>query len=156
VTDAKYIGLDVHQATISAAVLDSTGKLVMESILETKAATILQGTSRKRARGLGRRNLCGVATRSAQATRCAPPSRTLLPAVRRARYFAPASAAWEPTALGWAAHAASHTAAPPTFVRWLPSPPHGRGGTSIADSLAAIPDRISRSSGLLRPAKVAA
>src|SRR6266853_1497903 len=40
--DAKYIGLDVHQATISAAVLDSTGKLVMESILETKAATIVQ------------------------------------------------------------------------------------------------------------------
>jgi hypothetical protein len=36
--DAKYIGLDVHQATISATVLDSTGKLVMESILETKAA----------------------------------------------------------------------------------------------------------------------
>jgi len=42
VRDAKYIGLDVHQATISATVLDSTGKLVMESILETKAATILQ------------------------------------------------------------------------------------------------------------------
>jgi len=40
--DAKYIGLDVHQATISAVVLDSTGRLVMESILETKAATILQ------------------------------------------------------------------------------------------------------------------
>ena len=40
--DAKYIGLDVHQATISATVLDSTGKLVMESILETKAETILQ------------------------------------------------------------------------------------------------------------------
>ncbi|MFI5247950.1 MAG: hypothetical protein ACHQWV_05295 [Nitrospirales bacterium] len=40
--DAKYIGLDVHQATISAAVLDSTGNLVMESVLETKAATILQ------------------------------------------------------------------------------------------------------------------
>ncbi len=40
--DAKYIGLDVHQTTISATVLDSTGKLVMESILETKAATILQ------------------------------------------------------------------------------------------------------------------
>jgi len=35
--DAKYIGLDVHQATISAVVPDSTGKLVMESILETKA-----------------------------------------------------------------------------------------------------------------------
>src|SRR5712691_2421578 len=42
VNSEKYIGLDVHQATISAAVLDSTGKLVMESILETKAATILQ------------------------------------------------------------------------------------------------------------------
>src|SRR6202167_3182034 len=40
--DAKYIGLDVHQATISAAVLDSDGRLMMESILETKAATILQ------------------------------------------------------------------------------------------------------------------
>lgn len=38
----KYIGLDVHQATISVVVLDSTGKLVMESILETSAATILQ------------------------------------------------------------------------------------------------------------------
>src|ERR1700688_3841850 len=40
--DAKYIGLDVHQATISLVVLDSTGHLVMESIIETKAATILQ------------------------------------------------------------------------------------------------------------------
>jgi transposase len=40
--DAKYIGLDVHQATISVAVLDSAGKLVMECILETKAATILE------------------------------------------------------------------------------------------------------------------
>src|SRR5260370_27914955 len=38
----KYIVLDVHQATISVAMLDSTGKLVMESILETKAATILE------------------------------------------------------------------------------------------------------------------
>jgi hypothetical protein len=36
----KYIGLDVHQATISAAVLDSAGKLVMEAVLETKAETI--------------------------------------------------------------------------------------------------------------------
>jgi hypothetical protein len=37
----KYIGLDVHQATISVAVMDSTGEVVMECILETKAATIL-------------------------------------------------------------------------------------------------------------------
>jgi len=38
----KYIGLDVHQATISVAVLEHTGKVVMECILETKAATILE------------------------------------------------------------------------------------------------------------------
>ena len=40
--DTKYIGLDVHQATISATVLDSAGKLLMESTFETKASTILQ------------------------------------------------------------------------------------------------------------------
>jgi hypothetical protein len=38
----KYIGLDIHQATIVVTVMDSTGKLVMESFLETEAATILQ------------------------------------------------------------------------------------------------------------------
>jgi len=42
VNQAKYIGMDVHQATISVAVMDSVGKLILESILETKAATILQ------------------------------------------------------------------------------------------------------------------
>jgi len=40
--DGKYIGLDVPQATISVAILDSAGQLVMEAILETKAETILQ------------------------------------------------------------------------------------------------------------------
>lgn len=39
---AKYIGMDVHQATISVAVVNASGKLLMECILETKAATILQ------------------------------------------------------------------------------------------------------------------
>src|SRR6266704_6486604 len=38
----KYIGLDVHQATICVAVMDAKGKVVMESILETKARTILE------------------------------------------------------------------------------------------------------------------
>jgi hypothetical protein len=38
----NYIGLDVHQATISVAVMDSHGKVVMESILETKASTLLE------------------------------------------------------------------------------------------------------------------
>ena len=37
----KYIGMDVHQATISVAVLDAAGKLIMECLLETKAATII-------------------------------------------------------------------------------------------------------------------
>ncbi len=37
----KYIGLDVHQATTVAAVLDVHGKLVMESIIETQASTLL-------------------------------------------------------------------------------------------------------------------
>jgi hypothetical protein len=37
----KYVGLDVHQATISVAVLDTEGKLVMQSILATHAAAIL-------------------------------------------------------------------------------------------------------------------
>jgi hypothetical protein len=41
--DAKHIGLDVHQATISVAVRDSAGKLVMEAILETNAARGLVG-----------------------------------------------------------------------------------------------------------------
>ncbi len=38
----KYIGMDAHQASIVAAVLDGSGKIVMESILETRAQTILQ------------------------------------------------------------------------------------------------------------------
>ena len=41
-TSEKYIGLDVHQVTISVAVMDSQGKVVMESILETKASTLLE------------------------------------------------------------------------------------------------------------------
>ena len=38
----KYIGMDVHKETISIAVMKGDGKLVMESIIETKANTILQ------------------------------------------------------------------------------------------------------------------
>ena len=37
----KYIGLDVHQSTISVAVLNADGKLVMQSVIATHAATIL-------------------------------------------------------------------------------------------------------------------
>jgi len=39
----QYIGMDVHDATISAAVKNAEGKLLMECVLETKAATILGG-----------------------------------------------------------------------------------------------------------------
>jgi transposase len=38
----KYIGMDVHKETISIAVRNSSGKLVMECVIETKAITILQ------------------------------------------------------------------------------------------------------------------
>jgi len=41
-SDINYIGLDVHKETISIVVLNGRGKLVMESIIETEAATILQ------------------------------------------------------------------------------------------------------------------
>src|ERR1700688_1141908 len=37
----KYIGMDVHQATISVAVMDAQGKLIMECVLETKGAKIV-------------------------------------------------------------------------------------------------------------------
>ena len=56
----KYIGLDVHQATISVAVMDSTGKVIMESILETKGvhhSRVLCGTARNSVGDLGRRHL---------------------------------------------------------------------------------------------------
>ena len=38
----KYIGMDVHQASISITVSDAAGKVLMESIIETKAGTVLE------------------------------------------------------------------------------------------------------------------
>ena len=38
----KYIGMDVHKEATTIAVLEASGRLVMESIVETKAATIVQ------------------------------------------------------------------------------------------------------------------
>ena len=40
-SNIKYIGLDVHKEAISIAVVNGAGKLVMESIVETKASTLL-------------------------------------------------------------------------------------------------------------------
>jgi len=38
----RYVGLDVHRDTISAAVLNESGRLIQQSILATRAAAILE------------------------------------------------------------------------------------------------------------------
>ena len=40
--EVKYIGMDVHKEAMVIAVLNESGKLVMESVIETKASSILQ------------------------------------------------------------------------------------------------------------------
>ena len=40
--DVKYIGMDVHKEAIVIAVLNESGKLIMQSVIETKASSILQ------------------------------------------------------------------------------------------------------------------
>ena len=37
----KYMALDVHQSTISVAVLDAEGKLILQTILATQATAVL-------------------------------------------------------------------------------------------------------------------
>ncbi len=72
---AKYIGLDVHQATISVAVVEDSGRLLMECLLETKAATILQFLAGLRGTlhvTFEERHLRRLAVRSAEAA-CGPP-----------------------------------------------------------------------------------
>src|SRR6185503_2423723 len=49
-TDIKYVAFDVHQATISAAVLDLSGKLITQAVFQTDASSIrdfLRGLSGK-------------------------------------------------------------------------------------------------------------
>jgi hypothetical protein len=38
----KYIGMDVHKETISIAVVNSIGKIVLKCVVETKASSTLQ------------------------------------------------------------------------------------------------------------------
>src|ERR1700680_800364 len=38
----KFIGMALHQASISITVSDAAGKVLMECIIETKAATVLE------------------------------------------------------------------------------------------------------------------
>src|SRR5579875_487217 len=40
--DTKYVAMDVHTATISVAVLNFDGKLIMESVIEAKRSTIVE------------------------------------------------------------------------------------------------------------------
>src|ERR1700692_3089013 len=40
--NTKYIGMDVHRESISIAVMNSAGKIVLECIVETKASIIVQ------------------------------------------------------------------------------------------------------------------
>jgi len=42
ITSTKYIGMDVHKESISIAVMNVVGKIVMECVIETKANVILQ------------------------------------------------------------------------------------------------------------------
>ena len=68
----KYIGMDVHQATISAAVMDAQGKLIMECLLETKAATIvefIQGLRGNSVADLRGRNVRCLVTRPSETPR---------------------------------------------------------------------------------------
>ena len=39
-TSTKYIGMDVHKESISIAVRNDAGKIVMECVIETKASMI--------------------------------------------------------------------------------------------------------------------
>ena len=41
-TSSKYIGMDVHMLSMSIAVRNAAGKIVMESVIETKANMILE------------------------------------------------------------------------------------------------------------------
>ena len=38
----KYIGMDVHKEATTVAVMNAAGKLIMESVVETKATTLMQ------------------------------------------------------------------------------------------------------------------
>ncbi len=47
-SNTKYIGMDVHRESISIAVRNAAGKIVMESVIETKASMILEFVERLR------------------------------------------------------------------------------------------------------------
>ena len=79
-SNVKYIGLDVHKEAVAIAVLNGAAKSAMESIVETKASTLLDFPARVErtvARDLRRRDL-GLG--AAASTTCSSlMSRTILP-----------------------------------------------------------------------------
>jgi hypothetical protein len=44
-SSTKYIGQDIHQESISIAVMNFAGKIAMECVIETKASSILRARS---------------------------------------------------------------------------------------------------------------
>jgi hypothetical protein len=49
----KYIGMDVHKESISIAVMNGAGKIVMECVIETKASNdsaVCRWAARRRTR----------------------------------------------------------------------------------------------------------
>jgi hypothetical protein len=71
-TSTKYIGMDVHKESISIAVMNSGGKIVMECVIETKASTVLQfidGLHGDLRVTFEEGNLGGLVVRSAEAAR---------------------------------------------------------------------------------------
>jgi hypothetical protein len=68
-TVTKYIGMDVHKESISIAVMNAAGKLVMECVIETKASMLLQFIDGLRGdvHVLRRRDLGGLVVRPAEA-----------------------------------------------------------------------------------------
>ena len=63
----KYIGMDVHKEAISLAVLNSSGKLVMECTIETKAITIFGLSERAAGKSACRRSMHCVIVRNGSA-----------------------------------------------------------------------------------------
>src|ERR1039458_4958869 len=65
--EVKYIGMDVHKEAIVIAVLNGSGKLVMETILETKASSIDPHPNRTRGAQIGLHAPASRRTRAGEA-----------------------------------------------------------------------------------------
>jgi hypothetical protein len=73
--DVKYIGMDVHKEATVIAVRNTSGDLVMESIVATESSdpAICPRSAWRATCDLGRRDLGGLAVRPAEAPRARSP-----------------------------------------------------------------------------------